>query len=127
MYFTCTSESLTVVYFIWVSVVEIERLIYQIEVNGEMDALEKMLSQCYEALNTGGRLVVLSYHSLEDRLVKNFIKTNNASGEVEKDMFGRSTIYYKAINKKVIVATEEEQKINPRSRSAKLRIAERIN
>ena len=98
----------------------------RIEVNEELKVLNEFLMQCYDVLKVDGRLVVMSYHSLEDRMVKNFIKTGNTTGDEEKNMFGVSTKYFKAINKKVITPTEEEIKINPRSRSAKLRIAEKI-
>ena len=98
----------------------------RIEVNGEMDALTEMLKQSLEMLKTGGRLSVISYHSLEDRLVKNFIRTGNFEGNLEKDFFGNPMTPFESINRKVIVPTEEEQKSNPRSRSAKLRVAEKI-
>jgi 16S rRNA (cytosine1402-N4)-methyltransferase len=98
----------------------------RIEVNGEMDALTEMLKQSLEVLKTGGRLSVISYHSLEDRLVKNFIRTGNFEGNLEKDFFGNPMTPFESINRKVIVPTEEEQKSNPRSRSAKLRVAEKI-
>jgi len=97
----------------------------RIEVNQEMDALTAFLTQCADVLQPGGRLVVLSYHSLEDRLVKNFIKTGNAEGREEKDFFGNPLTPYKIINRKPIVPGEEEIAANPRARSAKLRIAER--
>ncbi len=95
------------------------------EVNQEMDALTSFLSQCADVLNPGGRLVVLSYHSLEDRLVKNFTKTGNAEGKEEKDFYGNSLTPYILINRKPIVPSEEEIAENSRARSAKLRIAER--
>lgn len=97
----------------------------RIEVNNEMDALRAMLQQAAELLNPGGRLVVITYHSLEDRIVKNFIKTGNVEGVMEKDFFGRVTTPLRAVNNKVIVPTEEEVERNPRARSAKLRIAEK--
>lgn len=97
----------------------------RIEVNNEMDALRTMLQQAAELLNPGGRLVVITYHSLEDRIVKNFIKTGNVEGVMEKDFFGRVTTPLRAVNNKVIVPTEEEVERNPRARSAKLRIAEK--
>lgn len=97
----------------------------RIEVNQEMDALQRFLSQCADVLKPGGRLVVLSYHSLEDRLVKNFTKTGNAEGNEEKDFFGNSLTPYIIINRKPIVPSEEEIANNSRARSAKLRIAER--
>ncbi len=97
----------------------------RIEVNHEMEALTNFLSQCADVLKPGGRLVVLSYHSLEDRLVKNFTRTGNAEGKEEKDFFGNPITPYIIINRKPIVPSEEEIAINSRSRSAKLRIAER--
>lgn len=98
----------------------------RIEVNGEMDVLTSFLEQSAEVLSVGGRLVVLSFHSLEDRLVKNFIRSGAVDGEVERDIFGNFSKPFKAVNKKLILASEAEQKNNSRSRSAKLRIAERI-
>ena len=98
----------------------------RIEVNQEIDVLKKMLLQTKDALNPGGRLVVISYHSLEDRLVKNYIKSGNFEGKQEKDDFGNITRHFKLINKKIIIPTEEENEINSRARSAKLRIAEKI-
>lgn len=97
----------------------------RIEVNDEIGALEDFLSQTTEMLKSGGRLVVLSYHSLEDRPVKNFIKSGNFKGIVEKDFYGNVQSDFKQINRKPIVANEEEIKRNNRARSAKLRIAER--
>lgn len=97
----------------------------RIEVNNEMDSLRAMLRQAVELLKPGGRLVVITYHSLEDRIVKNFIKTGNVEGTVEKDFFGRVQPPLRAVNNKVIVPTEEEVERNPRARSAKLRIAEK--
>ena len=97
----------------------------RIEVNQEMDALQRFLSQCADVLKPGGRLVVLSYHSLEDRLVKNYTKTGNAEGVEEKDFFGNPLTPYTIINRKPIVPSEEEIATNSRARSAKLRIAER--
>ncbi len=96
----------------------------RIEVNHEMDALKRMLEQTTEVLKPGGRLVVLTYHSLEDRLVKNFMKTGNCEGKIEQDFFGNRLTPFNLVNNKVIVASEEEVEANPRSRSAKLRIAE---
>lgn len=93
----------------------------RIEINHEMDALKEMLTQAGEVLKSGGRLVVITYHSLEDRLVKNFMKSGNIEGIVEKDFFGRVTSPFDM--QKVIIPTAEEQEHNPRSRSAKLRIA----
>ena len=97
----------------------------RIEVNGEMDALTEMLMQSLDVLKPGGRFSVISYHSLEDRLVKNFFRTGNFEGNLEKDFFGNPLTPFETINRKVIVPTDEEQKNNPRSRSAKLRIAEK--
>ncbi|HEY1046595.1 MAG TPA: 16S rRNA (cytosine(1402)-N(4))-methyltransferase RsmH [Bacteroidia bacterium] len=98
----------------------------RIEVNEEMKALEALLDNVTDLLAPGGRLVVMSYHSLEDRMVKNFINTGNTQGELKKDEFGRSELRFKAINKKPIVPTDEEILENKRARSAKLRIAEKI-
>lgn len=95
----------------------------RIEVNKEMQVLKELLFQSVEALNPGGRLVVLTYHSLEDRLVKNFIRSGNFEGKLEKDFYGNVQAPLKAVNNKVITASEEEVGLNPRSRSAKLRIA----
>ena len=97
----------------------------RIEVNEEMKVLELFLNQCVEVLNPGGRLVVLSYHSLEDRLVKNFMKTGNADGVLEKDFFGNQLTPYKMLTNKPIVPSDDEIQQNNRARSAKLRIAER--
>lgn len=98
----------------------------RIEVNQEMEALKEMLLAATEALKPGGRLVIITYHSLEDRIVKNMMKTGNIEGRVEQDFYGRIQTPYRLVNSKVIVATEEEVSRNPRSRSAKLRIAEKI-
>lgn len=97
----------------------------RIEVNGELEALKAMLMQAVEILNPGGRLVVISYHSLEDRLVKNIIKTGNFEGEVKKDFYGNLLSPLKPITRKPVVADAEELMDNPRSRSAKLRVAEK--
>jgi len=97
----------------------------RIEVNGEMEALTEMLSQALEVLKPGGRLSVISYHSLEDRLVKNFFKTGNFAGEIIKDFYGNWQTPFELVNRKVIVPVMEEQEENPRSRSAKLRMAEK--
>jgi 16S rRNA (cytosine1402-N4)-methyltransferase len=97
----------------------------RIEVNHEMDALEEMLKASLQVLRTGGRISILTYHSLEDRMVKNFIKAGNIDGKVEQDFFGNRLSPMKAINNKVIIPDEKEQTENPRSRSAKLRIAEK--
>jgi len=95
----------------------------RIEVNKEMDVLKSLLEQSLEVLNPEGRLVVLTYHSLEDRLVKNFIRSGNFEGKIEKDFFGNVLSPMKAINNKVIIPDDAEIKRNPRARSAKLRIA----
>ena len=97
----------------------------RIEVNQEMEALKEMLRAAIQALRPGGRLVVITYHSLEDRMVKNIMKTGNISGKMEQDFYGRIQAPLKVVNNKVIVPTEEEVERNPRSRSAKLRIAEK--
>ncbi|MBT1687815.1 16S rRNA (cytosine(1402)-N(4))-methyltransferase RsmH [Dawidia soli] len=98
----------------------------RIEVNTEMKALEDFLHQCGEVMNTGGRLVVMSYHSLEDRMVKNYINKGKVFGEVEKDFYGHELKPFEAVNRKPIEASEEETEQNRRARSAKLRIAERL-
>ncbi len=98
----------------------------RIEVNHEMDALKEMLLAATEMLRPGGRLSVITYHSLEDRIVKNLMKTGNCEGVEEKDFFGRSNSPFRLVNNKVIVPDAEEQERNPRSRSAKLRIAEKL-
>lgn len=97
----------------------------RIEVNHEMIALKEMLMAATDVMKPGGRLSIITYHSLEDRIVKNIMKTGNIEGKVEQDFFGHIDSPYKLINNKVIVPSEEEQSQNPRSRSAKLRIAER--
>lgn len=98
----------------------------RIEINDEMGALQAMLKQCADALKPGGRLVVISYHSLEDRLVKNYIKAGNLEGELQKDFYGNVLTPFKSITRKPITPSEEELASNPRSRSAKLRIAQKI-
>ena len=98
----------------------------RIEVNDEIATLKKLLESSLKVLKPGGRLVVLTYHSLEDRLVKNFIKSGNVEGKVEKDFFGRVNAPLRAVNNKVIVASDAEVERNPRARSAKLRIAELV-
>ena len=98
----------------------------RIEVNGEMKALKMALEQSLKVLKPGGRLVVISYHSLEDRIVKNFIRSGNTEGKIEKDFFGRSTTPLRVITRKAIVPTAEEVEENPRSRSAKMRVAEKL-
>ena len=97
----------------------------RIEVNHEMDSLKRLLIQSTELLKPGGRLVVLTYHSLEDRIVKNYFKTGNFEGKIETDFYGRINTPLKQINNKVITPTEEEIEKNPRSRSAKLRVIEK--
>ena len=98
----------------------------RIEVNDEMGALREFLEQTEEVLKPGGRLVIMSYHSLEDRPVKNYLNTGNFKGVMEKNFFGHEIRPFKPLNKKPIVATDEELEINKRARSAKLRVAERI-
>ncbi|MBF1080557.1 MAG: 16S rRNA (cytosine(1402)-N(4))-methyltransferase, partial [Prevotellaceae bacterium] len=97
----------------------------RIEVNHEMTALKEMLTSATALLTHGGRLSIITYHSLEDRIVKNVMKTGNIEGKVNQDFFGRIESPYKLINNKVITPSEDELSINSRSRSAKLRIAER--
>ena len=98
----------------------------RIEVNQEMKSLEKFLIGASKALKPGGKLVIITYHSLEDRMVKNFIKAGNIEGKVEKDFFGNATAPMRAVNRKPILPQEEEIASNTRARSAKLRIAEKI-
>ncbi len=99
----------------------------RIRVNGEMEALEQFLRSALRALKPGGRLAIITYHSLEDRLVKNFIRTGSFDGERTTDFFGRSTAPLKAVGgSKPIVPSEAEVEANPRSRSAKLRVAEKL-
>lgn len=98
----------------------------RIEVNGELDALQEFLQQTVAVLNPGGRLVVMSYHSLEDRLVKNFIAKGKFRGAVEKDFYGNEIKPLKSISRKAIVASDDEVALNSRARSAKLRIAEKV-
>ena len=97
----------------------------RIEVNHEMEALKEMLAAATQLLAPGGRLSVITYHSLEDRIVKNVMKTGNAEGKMIQDFYGRIETPYRQVNNKVVVPTDEEQQRNPRSRSAKLRIAEK--
>lgn len=98
----------------------------RIEVNGELEALKEMMVQAMEVLKPGGRLVVITYHSLEDRIVKNFLKSGNVEGKVEKDLlFGHISHNFELVNRKVIVPGEDEINRNPRARSAKLRIAQK--
>lgn len=98
----------------------------RIEVNHEMEALREMLNGAISVLRPGGRLAVITYHSLEDRMVKNVMKAGNAEGRLERDFFGHATMPLRVVNSRVIVPDEDEQRQNPRSRSAKLRIAERV-
>jgi len=98
----------------------------RIEVNGELEALQDMLVQAEAALRPGGRLVVITYHSLEDRIVKNFLKTGNFEGKMEQDLYGCVKRRFELVNRKVIVPSEDELAANPRARSAKLRIAEKL-
>jgi 16S rRNA (cytosine1402-N4)-methyltransferase len=98
----------------------------RIEVNHEMDALKEMLNGAMDTLCEGGRLSVITYHSLEDRIVKNMMKAGNVEGKVKQDFFGRIEAPFRLVNNKVIVPSNEEQQQNPRSRSAKLRVAEKI-
>ncbi len=98
----------------------------RIEVNHEIDVLKRLLNQSLEVLKPGGRLVIITYHSLEDRLVKNFMRSGNVEGKIDKDFYGRVNTPWTLINNKVITASEAEVERNPRSRSAKLRIAERV-
>ena len=99
----------------------------RIEVNNEMQVLKDMLDQCTKLLKPGGRLVVISYHSLEDRLVKNFMRSGNFTGVQAKDLYGRSDSPWKVITRKPIVPSDKEVEMNNRARSAKLRIAERLD
>ncbi len=99
----------------------------RIEVNEELEVLKSFLEQCSEVLNPSGRLVVMSYHSLEDRLVKNYIAKGKFSGEVVKDLYGNYYTPLVSVTRKAISASDEEIKINNRARSAKLRIAEKTN
>jgi len=98
----------------------------RIEVNDEINALKDMLSQSVDLLKKGGRLSVISYHSLEDRLVKNLIKSGNFEGEIEKDFYGVPNLVLNSVNRKPITATQLELDSNPRSRSAKLRVGQKI-
>lgn len=100
---------------------------FRIEVNGEMDALKRFLQATVKLLNPGGRLAVITYHSIEDRIVKNFMKTGNIEGKEEKDFFGKVSTPWKLITRSPIVPSEEEVERNPRSRSAKLRVAELLS
>lgn len=98
----------------------------RIEVNDEMDTLRKLLYDAVKVLKPGGRIAILTYHSLEDRIVKNFFKTGNFEGKLEKDFYGNPIVPLRLVNNKVIVVSDEEVEANPRARSAKLRIAEKI-
>lgn len=98
----------------------------RIEVNDEIEVLKSLLMQSLKVLKHGGRIAILTYHSLEDRLVKNFFKSGNIEGKIDKDFFGKVNTPFKLINNKVIIPDEEEIERNPRSRSAKLRIAEKL-
>lgn len=97
----------------------------RMETNDETGALKAFLLSVYEVLKPGGRIVVLSYHSIEDRLVKNFLRSGNFEGKVEKDFYGNTEVPFELINRKVVVPDDDEMQANPRSRSAKLRIAEK--
>lgn len=97
----------------------------RIEVNHEMDVLRALLEGALRVLKPGGRLSILTYHSLEDRMVKNFMRAGNIEGKVEQDFYGNRLAPMKPVNNKVIVPSAEEQAQNPRSRSAKLRVAEK--
>ena len=98
----------------------------RIELNGEMEALKMALEQSLKLLKPGGRLVIMSYHSLEDRIVKNFIRSGNTEGKIEKDFFGRSTTPWNIVTRKAVVPSDREIVENPRSRSAKMRAAEKL-
>ncbi|HOO18816.1 MAG TPA: 16S rRNA (cytosine(1402)-N(4))-methyltransferase RsmH, partial [Paludibacteraceae bacterium] len=97
----------------------------RIEVNHELEALQAFLQQSLQVLQPQGRLVIITYHSLEDRMVKNFLKSGNFAGKIEKDFYGHPLLPFQLINNKVIVPDNNEIEQNPRARSAKLRIAER--
>ena len=98
----------------------------RIEVNHEMEALRDMLLGATEILGKGGRLSIITYHSLEDRIVKNVMRAGNVEGRIKQDFFGRAECPFQLVNNKVITPSNEELERNPRSRSAKLRIAEKI-
>ncbi len=99
----------------------------RMEVNNEVWALKSMLEQSLKVLKPSGRIAIITYHSIEDRIVKNFLKTGNVEGHQEKDFYGRVATPFKLVNNKVIVPSDEEVARNPRSRSAKLRIAEKVS
>ena len=99
----------------------------RIEINDEMGALKALLMSAHEVLKPEGRVAVISYHSLEDRLVKRYFKSGNFEGEPDTDLFGRRKELWEVITQRPIEPNEEEQRVNPRSRSAKLRIAEKVN
>ena len=99
----------------------------RIEVNGELEVLRKLLTQSLEVLRPGGRLAIITYHSLEDRLVKNFMRAGNIEGKVEKDFYGRVKAPLRVVNNKVIAPSDDEVARNPHSRSAKLRVAELVS
>lgn len=98
----------------------------RIEVNGELRALEELLNSSIELLNSGGRLVIITYHSLEDRMVKNFMRSGNSEGKIEKNLYGEKLSPFKVITRKPLLPTKEEIENNSRARSAKLRVAEKI-
>ena len=98
----------------------------RIEVNDEINSLREMLVKSVDFLNRSGRLVIISYHSIEDRLVKNFINKSSFNSDYNKDLYGQKIEFFKSINKKPIIPTDEEIDLNSRSRSAKLRIGERL-
>lgn len=99
----------------------------RIEVNRELECLKELLEQCTQVIRPGGRLVVITYHSLEDRMVKNFVRSGNIRGMIEKDLYGHYTCPFRAVNRRVIVPHRDELRKNKRARSAKLRIAERVD
>ena len=97
----------------------------RIEVNQELEAIEQMLVQLIDIVEEGGRIALMSYHSLEDRLVKNFIRASRVDGQIEKDFYGNPKLFFKKVGQPIEVS-EEELRLNPRSRSAVLRVAERV-